>query len=249
MHSLSRGGRRSALEDDQRVEMQEQLFSDFGRVKVFREAWRLRDRRVHNARRKERSTRLIARLEGDGSLRRDPLTGNMYEVYGTSVTRAYEVPCSYCGKALYRVRKQLKLAGGKAWCFGHSSVAEDGTKSQAGGGYIKVKRAGVWVLEHIAVMEEELGRALLDTETVHHINGVRDDNRPQNLQLRQGHHGSGQVLRCADCGSNAIVALPLEGGVPQASVELSARDPFPRSLAVSTGSQGPPPKPQTRTSS
>jgi hypothetical protein len=32
-------------------------------------------------------------------------------------------------------------------------------------------------------MEEKLGRRLLLDESVHHRNGVRDDNRPENLEL------------------------------------------------------------------
>lgn len=38
-------------------------------------------------------------------------------------------------------------------------------------------------LEHRIVMERELGRALYDGEYVHHKNGVRDDNEPDNLEL------------------------------------------------------------------
>jgi hypothetical protein len=32
-------------------------------------------------------------------------------------------------------------------------------------------------------MEEQLGRFLLEGETVHHLNGVKHDNQPENLEL------------------------------------------------------------------
>jgi endogenous inhibitor of DNA gyrase (YacG/DUF329 family) len=90
-------------------------------------------------------------------------------------------PSRFCTRECYESHRQVRSSVGRMHNGRH--VIRDWS------GYLRI-----WepdhpssmqgrVLEHRWIVEQALGRYLATDEHVHHLNGVKDDNRPENLQL------------------------------------------------------------------
>jgi len=124
-------------------------------------------------------------------------------VYGTSQCKISRLLAAE-GVVSSRGRKRRGSDHG-AWKGGRVSLGE---------GYVAVwvsdddqmavmRNSMGYVLEHRLVMARSLGRPLGRDENVHHVNGVRDDNRLENLELwvRPQPSGvrAGEAAHCATC--------------------------------------------------
>ena len=94
------------------------------------------------------------------------------EACGASFSRYPSTAARFCSKGCVNSSKIGRA--GRAWKSGISVSRH---------GYVSLLMPGGHRLEHRLVMEAVLGRPLRNGENVHHRNGVRSDNRPENLEL------------------------------------------------------------------
>lgn len=117
---------------------------------------------------------------------------------GTGRPRTYVTARCVCGTEIEVGTTQLLRGRSRSCgCLSHAKWTGHISIRRTSDGYIawswRTPSGGkVQIYEHQLVMMQALGRELLPKENVHHINGVRDDNRIENLELWSSAQPSGQ---------------------------------------------------------
>jgi hypothetical protein len=115
--------------------------------------------------------------------------------------RGTDAKCQICEKSLLDKKPGLKFCSRS--CSSKSYQAnyykyQNGDKKSHPQGYILLKVNNSWVLEHRYLLGQSLGRPLHKEERVHHKNGIRSDNRLENLELWSIHKKDPPGSRISD---------------------------------------------------
>jgi len=110
-----------------------------------------------------------------------------------------------CGKTATVQANRLKSGNTKS-CGCRKFLCGENHGRWRGGNYIdsngysilsilsKESKRAIHIPEHRVVMEKHLGRSLFHNEHIHHKNGVRNDNRIENLEIKITAHGPGITI-------------------------------------------------------
>ena len=118
-----------------------------------------------------------------------------HRTYSKQYNLDHRTPCAVCGQP----KKRTARVCGRCHRGQYSGAWKGGAFVTSSGYRLIVAppnhpgaHKNGYINEHRLVMERIIGRFLFPDETVHHKNGVRHDNRQENLELWCSRHPQGQ---------------------------------------------------------
>ena len=143
------------------------------------------------------------------ALHGDPLYAPLFAKDRACIVRGcveLQAAKGYCSKHYQRYAKPNDPAFSlRTPNYGGGTISYKGYRIVSKPGHPNASKHGK-LPEHRLVMSEMLGRPLLKNEVVHHKNGIRLDNRPENLELWVKTQPPGQRVSDLVAWASAIIA-------------------------------------------
>jgi hypothetical protein len=141
--------------------------------------------------------------------------------------KAESLRCNSCSRRYLNSKKIYHHKFGKdspAWRGGRIKNAQGYVLVQVDrdSKFLSMANQDRYIQEHRLVMAQHLGRCLLKTEPVHHKNGIKDDNKLENLELVSTASHAIRTQLCSHCGLRKEIRL-LRNQIKELSNQLQVK--------------------------